>query len=350
MVGPRLDLAVSRHGLLLPQAGPLLVAGAAPGPLPEDFGRERTVVVQPLRPEHDGWASGGWQVRPDLPETAEGRCAAALVRLPRARVAARDLIARTAAICDGPLIVDGAKTDGVETILRDLRTAGVRLFPEDGPVAKAHGKLAWFHAPDARLGGWRAADQQPAPGFVTRPGVFSADSPDPGSVLLAENLPDALGAHVVDLGAGWGWLAAAVLERATVTRLDLVEADHAALACARRAIRDPRAQFHWADARRWTPDRAPDAVIMNPPFHAGRAAEPRLGAAFVEAAARILPAQGVLWLVANRHLPYERTLTQSFAETVEIGGDTRFKVLMARKPRKPGRERTKKRTPQEQFR
>ncbi len=96
-------------------------------------------------------------------------------------------------------------------------------------------------------------------------------------------------------------------------RLDLVEADHDALDCARRNLDDPRARFHWADATTWTPETRPDAVVTNPPFHVGRAADPSLGRAFIAAAARILAPSGSLWLVANRHLPYEATLTDHFA-------------------------------------
>ena len=49
-------------------------------------------------------------------------------------------------------------------------------------------------------------------------------------------------------------------------------------------------------------------MIMNPPFHQGRAAEPDLGAAFIAAAARILKPHGRLMMVANRQLPYEAAL------------------------------------------
>ena len=111
--------------------------------------------------------------------------------------------------------------------------------------------------------------------------------------------------------------------------LDLVEADHLALACARRNVTDPRAAFHWADATRFRPERRYDAVVTNPPFHTGRAAEPGLGVAFITAAAAALAPQGALWLVANRQLPYEAALTRLFREVREIGGDKGFKVLSA---------------------
>ena len=73
---------------------------------------------------------------------------------------------------------------------------------------------------------------------------------------------------------------------------------------------------------------------MNPPFHTGRAAEPALGQAFIANAARLLKPAGQLWLVANRHLPYETPLNEAFASLTEVAGDNRFKILHAARPRR----------------
>ena len=66
--------------------------------------------------------------------------------------------------------------------------------------------------------------------LYTVPGVFSADHVDPGSEALAAALPATLKGHVIDLGAGWGYLADAVLARDGVTTLVLVESDVASIA------------------------------------------------------------------------------------------------------------------------
>ncbi len=71
---------------------------------------------------------------------------------------------------------------------------------------------------------------------------------------------------------------------------------------------------------------------MNPPFHTSRNADPALGQAFIAAAARVLKPSGHLWIVANRHLPYEATLAEQFAEVAEVGGDGRFKICMRNAP------------------
>ncbi|PRX37624.1 16S rRNA (guanine1207-N2)-methyltransferase [Meinhardsimonia xiamenensis] len=311
---PRID-RLSRVAVIEPRRGDDLSV------LP----REGLEIIQGFRPDHDAFEAAGYTVR----LAPQGRYQAAIVSLPRVRELARDRIALAAEITGGgPVLVDGQKTDGIDGLLREVR----RRVELGGVVARAHGKMFWFEGGD--FSDWRMADEprEIEGGWITRPGVFSADAPDRGSRLLTEALPPKLGKKVADLGAGWGYLARSILERADVGRLDLVEADHAALDCARRNISDARAVFHWADVTEWGEAASFDCVVTNPPFHAGRRADPALGRAFIAAAARLLKPSGRLYLVANRHLPYERDLRAAFAEVREIGGDGGFKVIEAVRP------------------
>ena len=75
-----------------------------------------------------------------------------------------------------------------------------------------------------------------------------------------------------------------------------------------------------------------DHVVMNPPFHTGRDADPALGASFLAAAARNLAPSGTLWMVANRHLPYDRSLAALFREVAEIGGTPAYRLTRASLP------------------
>lgn len=324
MRSERLEKALQDGAWLLP-AGRIGVwrprAGDDLSMLPKD----RVTVLTGFRPDHDWFAAQGYATEPSPPY------AGALVCLPRARDHARALLAEAAAavVPGGPVAVDGQKTDGIESLLKELRA----LVPLGGALSKAHGKLAVFPA-GPQLAGCAARDTRIEGGFLTRPGVFSADGPDHGSALLAELLPAKLGPKVVDLGAGWGYLSRAVLAREGVKRLDLVEAERDALDCARANIDDPRAQFHWADATRFRPDHLAETVVTNPPFHSGRDADPALGLAFIAAARGMLAPDGALWLVANRHLPYDAALSAAFLTVEEIGGDSAFRVIRATRPRR----------------
>ena len=96
-----------------------------------------------------------------------------------------------------------------------------------------------------------------------------------------------------------------------------------------RAGRHVAIALHWHDVTAGLPGRY-DAVVSNPPFHQGRADQPELGRAFITAAAKALLPDGQLWLVANRHLPYEATLAAHFAEVRTVTDEGGFKVIAAR--------------------
>lgn len=325
MRSARLSMALEQGILSLPPLGRILILNPAGTDDLSALPRDRLHAVQGFRPDHDALAARGIAV---TPEVRDGPFAAAIVCLPRARALARALVAAAcvAVAPGGPVAVDGQKEDGVDSILKDIRARAAA----GEPLAKAHGRLFVFQA-GAQFADWADAARDIG-GFVTRAGVFSADGPDPGSALLAAALPAQLKGRGVDLGAGWGFLSRAVLQRDGVRALDVVEADHAALACARANLADPRATFHWADATRFRLARPADFVAMNPPFHSGRAADPALGQAFLTAAAGMLNPDGTLWLVANRTLPYDRLLTTLFRHVEDLPGTSAFRLARASHP------------------
>ncbi|MDS9468531.1 methyltransferase [Paracoccus sp. MBLB3053] len=319
-----------------PPAGRMLLIGAGASSDLNFFDPARTQIVQRLYPDVAALRAQGFE-----PVTeAQGDFDSAIVFLPRSRAEARARIAEASAhLAPGAsLWIDGQKTDGVDSVLKELRG----MAPLDEIQSRAHGKIFRVTLPEAGWlpADWPARDHEAATGFVTRPGVFSADAPDPASMALAEALPDKLPTRVVDLGAGWGWLSAQILGHSSVELLHMVEADAVALDCARRNVTDPRARFHWADAREFRLPEPVNGVVMNPPFHQGRAGDPKLGAGFIRTAAGLLTGAGRLWMVANRHLPYEETLRECFADVAEIGGDTRFKILTATGAQRPGARKT----------
>lgn len=325
MRSARLTLAMDTGTITLPETGSILVFRPQAGDDLSVLPKDRVSIIQGFRPDYDAFAAAGY----DVAVSATGEAAAALVCLPRSKAEARSLVAEAAArvVPGGPVIVDGQKTDGIDAMLRDIRArVGISI-----PVAKAHGRVFSFPAGPV-FRDWAGVETVTEDGFVTLPGVFSADGPDRGSLLLADALPAKLPGRIVDLGAGWGFLARAILARDGVWQLDLVEAEAAALDCARRNVTDHRARFHWADAVSFRPEGVIDAVVCNPPFHVTRAAEPGLGAAFIKAAAAMLHPGGTLWLVANRHLPYGAVLTETFREVEDIGGDGAFRLVRASRP------------------
>ncbi|SDF08021.1 class I SAM-dependent methyltransferase [Limimaricola pyoseonensis] len=326
MAEARLTTAIDSGALALPEGEILALRPSGETDL-SALPRDRTRILHGFRPDIDRLTAAGWQVESD---ESVAPAAAAIVFVPRSKPLARALVAQAARLA--PLvIVDGQKTDGVDGLFRDLR----RRLGDLASVTRAHGRLFWFDAAEVDLADWAApAPAEIGEGFVTQWGAFSADGPDRGSQLLVQALPAKLPGRLADLGAGWGYLARHALAREGVKSIDLIEAEKLALDCARANVTDARAAFHWEDVTRFKPAALYDGILCNPPFHTGRAADPALGRAFIASAARMLQPAGQLWLVANRHLPYEAALREAFRTVEEIGGDSAFKLFHAVRPQK----------------
>ncbi|MEL6840767.1 MAG: methyltransferase [Pseudomonadota bacterium] len=289
------------------------------GPLP----RDDVQIVHGFYPEYAAWAGAGFPVAQTV-----GDVRVAFVVVPRAKALARAMIAEACKKAD-LVIVDGQKTDGVDSLFKACRA----VLGDLPSMTKAHGRIFWFAASDV-FNDWTAPPPTKGPhGYFTTAGVFSDGAVDAGSALLAEALPKKLPTRMADLGAGWGYLAGPVLACDGVRSLDLIEAEALSVACAKLNVTDQRAHIHWADVTQFAPEMPYDGIVMNPPFHTGRAADPALGRQFIQAAARLLAPHGKLWMVANRHLPYESTMTECFRNVDIIGGNGAFKIFHATRPK-----------------
>lgn len=331
----RLALAFRDQVLSLPATGRVVVLRAEPSPFLDLVPAERLHCIQTFRPMYDALGAEGRTVA----KAPTGRAAMVVVNLTRSRAETLGNVAAALDMLDpgGTLVLSGAKTDGIDALARQLAAC----LTIAGTFVKAHGRVVWLARPPAlpdEVSGWAEAARpsRNAAGFVTAPGMFSPEHPDPGSERLAAILAGRLAGRVADLGAGWGWLAHAALKSCPdIEILDLYEAEDLALDAARVNVGDPRAGFHWSDVTALGLN-APryDAVISNPPFHRGRAADPDVGFAFIAAAGRILKPDGRLFLVANRQLPYESTLDATFRQVSRLGEGDGYKVLMAERPRR----------------
>ena len=239
----------------------------------------------------------------------------------------------------GVLVACQANDEGAKSSAADL----ARLVGPLETESKHHCRVFWTAPgarPDPQLAEpWRQVDaQRPILGgrFLSRPGVFAWDRIDPASRLLAENLPTDLVGDAADLGAGYGYLSTELLSRCGgIRRLHTFEADARALPLAEHNL----AQFagrveiahHWQDVTQGL-SGSYDVVVCNPPFHTQQAGDrPDIGRRFIAVAARALRPGGRLWLVANRHLPYEAELEAGFSAVNSVCQRDGFKVIEARR-------------------
>ncbi|MEE3326074.1 MAG: methyltransferase [Myxococcota bacterium] len=173
----------------------------------------------------------------------------------------------------------------------------------------------------------------PQPPFSLRadPGVFSARRLDPGSELLLEALAEVTPARrILDLGCGAGPLGLSALQRWPHATGLLLDGDARAVHCATDNASalglEERCQVDWWDVREPVPMAEFDLILLNPPFHEGKQVDLGPAHAMFETAHLALAPEGRALIVANRTLPYERSLRE--LGTVEMLKDTRtFKVL-----------------------
>lgn len=269
----------------------------------------------------------------DLASIQDQSLEAFAIRAPAGVVERRFVLAqalRTLAI-DGRLTVFGPKDRGGLRLRKELEAFGCVV----GESSKKHHRICVALRP-AVTAGLEAAIEAGSPRRAvdelwTQPGVFSWDRLDPGTALLQKTLPPLSGAGA-DFGCGIGWLSRSVLASPKVTKLTLVDLDRRAVDAACRNVDDPRAEFLWDDVRQAGGRMEKlDFIVTNPPFHETGGEDRSLGQAFIKTAAACLRKGGDLWLVANRHLPYEAILKEHFAQ-VRLAGETNgYKVFEARK-------------------
>ena len=295
--------------------------------------RAGLVCEQTFKPAFDALQASGLDVRG---EEVQGTFPLVLVLPPRQRDEARALFARALDRAgEGGIVVACMPNDeGAKAGQADL----ARVAGPVSVLSKQHCRVFWTgaaHDGDVALRDeWRALD---APRVVatmdlwSRPGIFAWDRIDAASALLAHHLPADLQGEGADLGAGTGYLAREVLARGNGVRaLDLYEAESRALDLARRNLDGrPDIGFHWHDVTRGL-SKQYDFIVTNPPFHAqGRADRPDIGKRFIAAAAEALRSRGRLFLVANRHLPYESVLDTRFDIVRTLADASGFKVIEA---------------------
>lgn len=313
----------------------VLFLGAEPGfHLPDDFVADMA-LVQGFRPYFRALQAARFAVSTQ----AEGHdFDAALVLCGRHRGENENRIAEAIerVVAGGLIVVAGSKDDGIAS----MRKALAGLVEIDGHVPKHHGVAFWFRRPAAAenaINALRAGNGETlAEGrFRTAPGMFSADRIDAGSKLLAAHLPQKMFGAVADFCAGWGFLASHLAETyPKIAVLDLYEADFASLEAAKANVTvaaPMTARYFWHDLAAEEVAQRYDFIVMNPPFHQRRSAEPEIGLRMIRAAAAALKPGGHLYMVANRQLPYEKALGEAFSSHSEVLRDGMFKVLSARR-------------------
>ncbi|MBB6243921.1 class I SAM-dependent methyltransferase [Rhodanobacter sp. MP1X3] len=326
--------------LRLPADGRVLFLRARAGLRLREKASKSWLCEQSFMPFADELGRNGFSVG----EPGEGETFSLIVLLPpRQREEARALFARALRHLapGGMVLASMPNTEGAKSGEADL----AKLAGDVQHLSKHKCRVFWStpsvtDIDQSLLSEWLLLDapREIMDGYISRPGLFAWNRIDRASALLAAHLPTDLHGRVADLGAGYGYLATQVIARCPmVSAIDLYEAEARALVPAQINLDNARnssgraveVSVHWHDVTSGLPQKY-DAIVSNPPFHQGRADLPALGQAFIVSAADALLPDGCLWLVANRHLPYEALLMKRFRDVRAVTMQDGFKVIEAR--------------------
>ncbi|SDQ86805.1 class I SAM-dependent methyltransferase [Pseudovibrio sp. Tun.PSC04-5.I4] len=302
--------------------------------------KDRLVCEQTFAPDRDNLERAGFNVAPQV----EGQYPLVLLLPPRQRDEARAQMAKAvkSALNGGIVVASVSNTEGAKTAQSDL----TKLAGNAGKISKNKCRVFWSEITPETVDHelveeWSKLDapREIMEGeFISRPGVFAWDHLDRASQLLVSVLPEKLAGRGADLGCGFGYLSREVAKREKVKGIDLYDAEKRALDLAEQNLKgktgDVELDFFWQDATTKLA-RTYDFVFTNPPFHAGgKQDRVDIGQEFIKSAARSLRPSGHLWLVANRHLPYEETLSKVFASFEIMASQNGYKVIRAIKANK----------------
>ncbi|MFT6913871.1 MAG: 16S rRNA (guanine1207-N2)-methyltransferase [Motiliproteus sp.] len=256
----------------------------------------------------------------------------------------------------GELLLLGARQEGTKTYYDKAR----KLFGQGELDKLGKGDFAGILTrgtqatddPSLRLDDRDYSQLRPiADDFISKPGLFGWDKLDQGSAFLADHLAELWPRlstpqpRVLDLGCGYGYLAARAHEQGAASVVATDNNAAALLACQANFDRLGISGQVLADNCGASLDERFDLLLCNPPFHQGFALEGELTERFVSTAARLTAFDGVALFVVNQFIPLERKAQGLFAEIDTFADNGSFKLVRLARPKgdKPIRSRARRR-------
>ena len=163
--------------------------------------------------------------------------------------------------------------------------------------------------------------------FETDAGVFSREHLDPGTIVLAQSVPDGLRGRALDVGCGWGALSILIATRNPSLSFTLCDINERALALCRKnlALNGLAGEVVQSDGLAGITGVF-DVIVTNPPIRAGKAVIYRM----FDDSGKHLAQGGALYLVIRKQqgapsaLKYLRT---RFDEAETIAREAGYHVI-----------------------
>lgn len=165
--------------------------------------------------------------------------------------------------------------------------------------------------------------------------VFSRDRLDIGARFMLEHLPRSEGpVDIIDMGCGNGVLGLMAALQNPQAKIHFIDESCMAIAsarlnCTQLTDRAGHCHFHLGDGLLALEDQSADLILCNPPFHQQQAIGDEIALGMFRHAARVLRAEGELWVIGNRHLGYHNKLKSHFGRVEMVVSNQKFIILKA---------------------
>ena len=316
----------------------ILFINAAYDPALKIFDHENLDCIQSFKPYFDALSAQKYKASHALNLIKSKGYSLAIINAPKNKIQSDFFIA---------LAISSLKEGGLLITAADNKAGGSRLkktyegfgLQEPYTASKNKAKVVWKTVNEydqrAIVKAINAGQMQMQNNFHTTPGIYGWDKIDKGSQLLTQYIPDDLKGHGADFGCGYGFLSKHILDHAPkIKSLTCIDADKQALECCEKNLENSKTDttFLWKDLTKQEVSARPyDFIVMNPPFHEGKKADPAIGIDFIKNAHAGLRKKGSLFMVANAQLPYEIVIESLFYKWKILTQEKGYKVIHAEK-------------------
>lgn len=166
-------------------------------------------------------------------------------------------------------------------------------------------------------------------------GVFSGNKLDIGSRVILPYLELIQKGTVCDLGCGNGLLGLSIKQQQPECQLILTDDSYVAAQSARQNAQRNGLDIEVRHGNCLSAVNEPlDWVVCNPPYHDGHKELTNIAINMFRESQQKLSNEGQMLIIANRHLPYQKTLNRLFKRVNNIHKDAKFTVFHCQFPKR----------------
>lgn len=238
----------------------------------------------------------------------------------------------------GSLILTGNNKEGVKSVIKHAEKMGQVAELELLGKGLRYARIEKIAGNELELNGEEYREfiviEDPVQDleFVSKPGIYGYKKIDEGSQFLAETLNKdkfSLEGKVLDLGCGYGYLAASIGKNPKIETLVATDCNVASVMLCSHNLEELgiEALVTLDDCGSELEDRSFDRIVCNPPFHQGFSTSQDLTVKFVKNIRRLLRRKGIAYLVVNRFIAIEKVCYDEYVKCTEMSGNPQFKIL-----------------------